>query len=70
MSVANYVWYHSNLMKLVEEIYNYKEVDFLTCLKKVSMESKDKNLKIRDVAVLLDNDYKGLITTWLSKNNW
>jgi hypothetical protein len=70
MSVANYVWYHSNFMKLVEEIYNYKEVDFLTCLKKVSMESKDKNLKIRDVAVLLDKDYKGLITTWLSKNNW
>ena len=70
MSVANYVWYHSNFMKLVEEIYNYKEVDFLTSLKNICMESKDKNLKIRDVAVLLDKDYKGLITTWLSKNNW
>lgn len=21
-------------------------------------------------AILLDKDYKGLITTWLSKNNW
>lgn len=70
MSVANYVWYHSNFMKLVEEIYNYKEVDFLTCLKKVCMESTDKNLKINEIAILLDKDYKGLITTWLSKNNW
>lgn len=70
MSVANYVWYHSNFMKLVEEIYNYKEVDFLTCLKNVSTESKDKNLKIRDIAVLLDRSYKGLVTRWLSKNNW
>jgi hypothetical protein len=70
MSVANYDWYESKFMKLVEEIYNYKEVDFLTSLKNICMESKDKNLGIKEIAILLDKDYKGLITTWLSKNNW
>jgi hypothetical protein len=33
------------------------------------MESKDKNLGIKEIAIFLDKDYKGLITTWLSKNN-
>jgi hypothetical protein len=70
MSVANYDWYESKFMKLVEVIYNYKQVDFLTSLKNICRESRDKNLGIKEIAVLLDKDYQGLITTWLSKNNW
>lgn len=33
MGVDNYVWYHCRFMKLVEEIYNKKDKDFLMCVK-------------------------------------
>ena len=69
MDVANYVWYHSNFMKLVEEIYAVNDVDLLLCLKEISQENNIKDMNILDLGSLLDKYYNGIFTNWLAKYN-
>lgn len=65
MSVDNYVWYHSNFTKLVEEIYNKKDKDFLICLKRHHHENNIMDKEIKETVKLLDKDYDGIFTKWL-----
>lgn len=69
MSIDNYIWYHCNFMKLVEDIYNKKDVDFLLCLKKLCEKNDIKALGIYEIATMLDKDYNDIFTKWLDKNN-
>lgn len=69
MSVGNYVWYHVNFMKLVEEIYAVKDVDFVQCLKTISQEYNIKDMNIIEIGNLLDKYYNGIFSNWLTKYN-
>jgi hypothetical protein len=69
MDMGNYVWYHSNMMKLVEDIYAVKDVDLLSCIKKLSQEQDISNLDNYKMASLLDKYYHGIFTKWLERYN-
>ena len=66
MGVDNYVWYHCSFMKLVEEIYNKKDMDFLMCVKKLCQTNNIMELELTDIATHIDKDYDGIFTRWLS----
>jgi len=69
MSVGNYVWYHVNFMKLVEEIYAVKDVDFIECLKIINQQDTIKDMNIIDIGILLDKYYNGIFSNWLAEYN-
>ena len=69
MSVDNYSWYHWNFMKLVEEIYNKKDKDFLICVKKICQSGNIMEMDIKEIATHIDKDYDGIFTRWLSTFN-
>jgi hypothetical protein len=69
MDMDNYVWYHSNFMKLVEEIYAVKEVDLLSCIRKLSQENNIKDMNNIKMGSLLDQYYNGIFSKWLAKYN-
>jgi hypothetical protein len=69
MDVGNYVWYHSNIMKLVKDINAVKDVDLLSCIKKLSQEQDISKLDNNKMASLLDKYYDGIFTKWLAKYN-
>ena len=65
MSVDNYVWYQVNFTKLVEEIYQKKDKDFLICHKRHHHENNIMDKEIKEIVKLLDRDYDGIFTKWL-----
>jgi len=69
MSVDNYVWYHCKFMKLVEEIYNKKDKDFLICVNKLCQSDNIMEMDINEIATHIDKDYNGIFTRWLSTFN-
>ncbi|MFA5330288.1 MAG: hypothetical protein WC384_21020 [Prolixibacteraceae bacterium] len=66
MGVDNYVWYHCSFMKLVEEIYNKKDKDFLMCIKKLCQSNNIMEMELTEIATHIDKDYDGIFTRWLS----
>ncbi len=69
MDISNYVWYQTNILRLVEEIYAVKDVDLLSCIIEISLEREIKNLDNITMGSLLDNYYNGVFSRWLAKYN-
>ena len=69
MDTPNFVWYHMNIMKLVEEVYAVKDVDLLSCIMEISKEREIRNLDNITMGSLLDKYYNGIFSIWLAKYN-
>ena len=69
MDISNYVWYQTNILRLVEEIYAVKDVDLLSCIIEISLDREIKNLDNITMGSLLDNYYNGVFSRWLAKYN-
>lgn len=69
MDMPNYVWYHTNILRLVEELYSVKDVDLLSCIKEISQKREIKNLDNITMGSLLDKYYNGIFSKWLAKYN-
>lgn len=69
MDMPNYVWYHINMLRLVEEIYAVKDVDLLSCIMEIRQEREIQNLDNITMGSLLDKYYNGIFSRWLAKYN-